>query len=233
MTNSILTKEQRASLAKFSERKALVEDCCTVRGPHPLLGLFEEDIFKYDNWNVEEALNYLAGVKAITFTKNIPDVVEIWTLSLENYSAVEDSDIIKRFENEIGRLWEIWNSGHHYNPNPPKYYIDWALSKNIKIHWLEYAIEKGLYESSENKSSASAIETSYETDLLKLLNLAVSQFFNPRRISDAKKEDVTQWLKDKGDELNIVVSDNVADSIFTIIKPKNHNPKIRRVQSLD
>lgn len=144
MTNSILTEEQKAAKKKWAERREVINSCCTVTGAHPLLGLFEEDIFKYDNWNVEDALNYLAGVKIITFTKNIPDSLELWTLSLENYSAVADSDIIKRFENEIGRLWKIWNSGHHDNPNPPNYYIEWALSKNIKIHWLDYAIDKGL-----------------------------------------------------------------------------------------
>ena len=89
------------------------------------------------------------------------------------------------------------------------------------------------YKSPEPKNSANLSLIAYETDLLKLLNLAVLEFFNPRRASDAKKDEVTQWLKDKGANLNIVVSDNVADSIFTIIKPKNHNPKIKRVQSID
>ena len=130
-------------------------------------------------------------------------------------------------------MWSFWKSGHHENFNPPKYYIEWALGKNIKIHWLDYAKKQGLYLSSETKSSASVSPPAYETDLLKLLNLAVLEFFSPRRLSDAKKEEVTQWLKDKGNELSIVVSDNVADSIFTIIKPKNHNPKIKRVQPLD
>jgi len=150
MTNSILTQEQKEFLAKQAGRREVINSCCTVTGPHPLLGLFEEDIFKHDNWNVEDALNYLAGVKAITFTKNIPDSLELWTLSLENYSARADGDIIKRFESEIGRLWEIWNSGHHDNPNPPNYYIKWALSKNIKIHWLAYAIDNGLVRNINN-----------------------------------------------------------------------------------
>jgi len=235
MTNSKMTKEQirEKRFADMAERRDVVEDCCTVSGPHPLLGSFEEDIFKHDNWNVEDALNYLAGVKKMSFKNNMQGSLEIWTLSKENYSDDVDGDITKGFQNEIGRLWEIWTSGDHQNPNPPSYYIEWALSKNIKIHWLEYAIEKGLYKSSENKSSASTIEPSYETELLKLLNLAVSQFFNPRKPLDAKQEEVTQWLKNKGQELDVYVSDNVAEAIFTIIKPKDHNPKIKRVQPLD
>lgn len=77
----------------------------------------------------------------------------------------------------------------------------------------------------ENESSMKA----YNTDLLNLLNLTVTNFFNPRHPIDAKKEEVTKWIRDKGKELNIYVSDNVADSIFTIIKPNDHNPKIKRV----
>lgn len=231
MTNSIVTEEQKAALSKLGARLKLIEDCCNISGTN-ILGFFDEDIFKHDNWVADDAMNFLAGVKS--FRKVIASpFIEVITLNGENYFSSEDPDITKRFETEVERLWSIWKSGQHENYNPPKYYIEWALSKNIKINWLDYAKKQGLYNSSETKSSPSSSPPAYETDLLKLLNLAVLEFFSPRRVSDAKKEEVTQWLKDKGDELSIVVSDNVADSIFTIIKPKNHNPKIKRVQPLD
>jgi len=70
----------------------------------------------------------------------------------------------------------------------------------------------------------------YTTDLLELQNLAINQFFSPRKIQDAKSEEVCEWIKNKGKELNLNVSTNVADAIFTIIKPYNHNPKIKRVK---
>jgi len=70
----------------------------------------------------------------------------------------------------------------------------------------------------------------YETDLLNIQKLAIKEFFYPRKRIDPKKEEVTEWLKNKGDELKINVSDNIADTIFTIIKPADHNPKKRRVE---
>ena len=78
-----------------------------------------------------------------------------------------------------------------------------------------------------------ACQNSYSTDLLNLLNLAISQFYNPRQKKDAKKDEIKEWIKIKGKELNIYVSDNVADSIFTIIKPNDHNPKVKRVDPLE
>lgn len=72
------------------------------------------------------------------------------------------------------------------------------------------------------------LDNTYSTGLINVLNLTVTEFFNPRKNVDARKDEVTEWIKAKGKELNIIVSDNVADTIFTIIKPNDHNPKIRR-----
>jgi hypothetical protein len=230
MTNSAPNDEQKKTLAKRLERKEYVENCCTVSGPG-LFGFFD-DVLKHDNWVASDAMNFLAGIKLFRVTAGSP-IIEVVTLNNESYFSSEDPDITRRLEEASQRLWSIWKSGRHENFNPPSYYIEWALSKKIKIDWLDYAEKQGLYKSPEPKNSANLSLIAYETDLLKLLNLAVLEFFNPRRASDAKKDEVTQWLKDKGANLNIVVSDNVADSIFTIIKPKNHNPKIKRVQSID
>lgn len=78
------------------------------------------------------------------------------------------------------------------------------------------------------KNKELIVQSNYTTDLLGILNLTINEFFNPRRSIDAKKDEITEWIKSKGKELKINVSDNVADSIFTIIKPNDHNPKIKR-----
>lgn len=78
------------------------------------------------------------------------------------------------------------------------------------------------------KNKELIVQSNYTTDLLGILNLTINEFFNPRRSVDAKKDEITEWIKTKGKELKINVSDNVADSIFTIIKPNDHNPKIKR-----
>lgn len=96
------------------------------------------------------------------------------------------------------------------------------------------AFEFGLLDPEEVSivNNQTSLDT-YNTDLLNLLNLAITQFFNPRHKKDAKKDEITEWIKMKGKELNLYVSDNVADSIFTIIKPNDHNPKIKRVEPLE
>jgi hypothetical protein len=62
------------------------------------------------------------------------------------------------------------------------------------------------------------------------MDSAIAEFFHPeRRNPDAKKEEVTQWVIDEANKRGIEnASGNIAQSLFTIIKPANHNPKIRR-----
>ncbi len=180
-----------------------------------------EDLLLYDFWTPYQGWCILAGIDYRMLDRG----------EKLNALFIKSNDINDFLFScdEVERLNDYWlNADKGETKQSPSFFIDWALSKRFKPKWLEWAIQKNLYQTTESKISASAIFPPYETDLLKLLNLAISEFFNPRRVIDAKKEEVTQWLKDKGTELNIVVSDNVADSIFTIIKPKNHNPKIKR-----
>lgn len=81
-----------------------------------------------------------------------------------------------------------------------------------------------------NQTEVSSVtnETIYSTSLLKIQDLAVNEFFYPRKSVDAKQEEVTDWIIHKGNEFDIIVSDNVASAMFTIIKPIDHNPRIRR-----
>jgi hypothetical protein len=184
-----------------------------------------EDLLLYDFWTPYQGWCILAGIDYRMLDRG----EKLNALFIKS----NDIDDFLLSSDEVERLSDYWlNADKGETKQSPSLFIDWALSKRFKPKWLEWAIQKNLYQTTESKVSASAIFPPYETDLLKLLNLAISEFFNPRKIIDAKKEEVTQWLKDKGAELNIVVSDNVADSIFTIIKPKDHNPKIKRVQSL-
>ena len=65
----------------------------------------------------------------------------------------------------------------------------------------------------------------YTTPLLDLLHRAIAKFFGPDRVLDAKTEEVVSWLREHGEG----VSANVAEAMFTIIKPNDHNPKKKRV----
>lgn len=68
----------------------------------------------------------------------------------------------------------------------------------------------------------------YQTPLLKILAAAVTEFFEPRRTRDAKKEEVVEWIKKRMETAGLSPSDNLAEAIFTIIKPADHNPRQRR-----
>lgn len=68
----------------------------------------------------------------------------------------------------------------------------------------------------------------YQTNLLKIQDLAIKHFYESRKPVDPKKSEVTEWIKNEASNLKISISDNIADAIFTIIKPDDHNPKIKR-----
>jgi hypothetical protein len=109
----------------------------------------------------------------------------------------------------------------------PQYWIQCALAKKITIPWLDFAIESSFYKSETESMKVERSPDIYRTDLLNILNQAANEFFNPRKNLDAKKEEVTEWIINKGKENKVNVSSNVADAMFTIIKPKDHNPKKR------
>lgn len=68
----------------------------------------------------------------------------------------------------------------------------------------------------------------YTTPLLDLQKAAILEFYSQQRVVDPKKEEVTKWLSSEAKKLELGLSDNVAEAMFTIIKPKDHNPKKRR-----
>lgn len=77
-----------------------------------------------------------------------------------------------------------------------------------------------------NKQSVE--KTGYSTPHLAILNAAIAEFFEPRRERDAKREEVVGWIKSKMTAFGMADSDNIAQAIFTIIKPVDHAPRKRR-----
>lgn len=68
----------------------------------------------------------------------------------------------------------------------------------------------------------------YETTYLKILAATVAEFFQPRRNPDAKKDEVVKWIKERMETAGLSASDNLAEAMFTIIKPADHDPRKRR-----
>lgn len=153
-------------------------------------------------------------------------------LSDDHGFAIESEIILSEYQDTYNNLqkWLNPNSPSNY---PPNYWIDLAISKKIQIPWLDFAIEMGFCETPKTKalstnSGKKNMPSNYTTDLMSILNQAVDEFFNPRKVQDAKQEEVIEWIIDKGKELEIVISKNIAEAIFTIVKPHDHNPKIKR-----
>lgn len=71
-------------------------------------------------------------------------------------------------------------------------------------------------------------DSGYATQHLVILNAAIAEFFEPRRDRDAKREEVVDWIKSKMTASGMADSDNIAQAMFTIIKPFDHDPKKRR-----
>lgn len=79
----------------------------------------------------------------------------------------------------------------------------------------------------QNADNDSAPST-YSTPWLGVTQAAIVEFFEPRRRQDAKKEEVVEWIKKHAASVGLSDSGRIAEAIFTIIKPSDHNPRKRR-----
>lgn len=127
---------------------------------------------------------------------------------------------------------QYWNSGRHPEITPLAYFIEWAQSKNFRPEWLTQAIMLGLYTPKQEAAPPAQIvtEPAYSTAWMNIQQSSIAKFFNPRRNPDAKKEEVVEWIKSAALAAGLPDSQNIASTIFTIIKPENHDPKKKRVE---
>ena len=73
---------------------------------------------------------------------------EEWSLKISEEMKDSDHtwlvrDLRARYEHRLGEVRKIWDSGVHEIRNPPHYYVNWALSKDIDICWYEWATNAG------------------------------------------------------------------------------------------
>ena len=182
---------------------------------------------RLDEWNLCDAALLFADInpESVNLRKN--DFTELVTLKNGIYNLFDSTDEFVKLNHKYDDLCRIL-----LNPDiecdTPQNWIDRALAKKIAIPWLDFAIQNDFYESKTKSPQVEKLIDIYNTDLLDILNQAANQFFNPRKNLDAKKEEVTEWIINKGNERKIKVAAHVAGVMFTIIKPNDHNPKIKR-----
>ena len=191
-----------------------------------------KDYLLYDEWDEHAAWRVLAGLDFHQKRESKGDML----LDSKNESDFK----IKGHENiqtqlEIGlfRLKAFSKQSNKVREfGSPSSYIDWALSKRFKPLWLDWAVEHKLYEpkqeASQNKTGTITPATTYSTKWLEIQQAAIQEFFNPRWAVDAKKSEVLSWIKSEAKNAGIKTPTNVATVMFTIIKPEDHSPKIRR-----
>jgi hypothetical protein len=71
-------------------------------------------------------------------------------------------------------------------------------------------------------------KSTYSTPLLAIQLAAIEQFFDPRQNPDPKKEEVVEWIIAKLARARLKESRQIAEAIFTVIKPEDHDPKKKR-----
>lgn len=173
---------------KVLEEAEEAKSALRVDGYHGVLNIFDDDIFLLDYWNYEQGINYLVGIADIYLEEDedgSADFKEITTLDHDFYLQKEQSHIIQAFKNILHRLRRIWDSGGHPDSNPPWYYIEWAISKNHKIPWLDYAIEKGFYKLIKSSEEQPLSDKERETLLVIIAALAKEAEVDIAKISKA------------------------------------------------
>ena len=190
-----------------------------------------QEYLLYDNWEAEPALGLLAGFDYLGLKKRgIDACYRPLDQSLEN-------DFLDEPDANATRLINSWERSYNKEGEyPPSFFIEWALSKQFKPLWLDWAIEHKLYvpkqEAIQEKIETANVDTTYSTKWLEVQQAAIAEFFSPRHEVDAKRDEVVLWVAAKAREFKITNPNRIAASIFTIIKPEDHSPRKRRAAPL-
>lgn len=105
--------------------------------------------FDEDPWADDQAILHkeVAGKRVMLSRIRRLDGLDVYgkfTFQILGVSRI--ASITANFSVFHNQLLRIWNSGAHTEQRyPPKYFIDWALSKNVQIDWLEWAKVEGYY----------------------------------------------------------------------------------------
>lgn len=93
---------------------------------------------------------------------------------INDEAIINKANIIRPFEKKLSTIKSLWNSSltNTTDRQPKEYFIDWAISKDIDIDWLEWAKGKGYFTHSESESSDTSskeLSTREKNTLLKII----------------------------------------------------------------
>ncbi len=139
----------------------------------------------------------------------------------KNPEAVEvRKETIREAKLNVEKLIEYWEA--RANPDDrltPQEYVDWASSKGHEIHWLDWAIEKGLLQQPKGIKENELLEVKehHESDYLIYLRQAARIFWGniaeDDKTNHPSNKNVSDWLVEQG------LSRTLGNSGATIIRP--------------
>ena len=143
--------------------------------------------------------------------------------------------VVESFE---GARYGLLNCFGDYSPTPfnVSEMVMWCeedpfMLLEYHVEWSPIGIiipreERDRFEQ-ENRIFESSAQTppSYSTPYLEVMHEAIAEFFEPRRSRDPKKDEVVSWINERLVERGLGKSGNAASTMFTIIKPTDHNPR--------
>lgn len=119
--------------------KGIEEQPRTMKIPDWDEGL--EHYLQHDLWTPELA----CAVLTLTLAACVSANKRASFLGEQGYRQTHEEKIYKTKVNTLRGLWLSRGNKAPYEKHPPAYFIEWAISKNRRPDWLDWAIERGLY----------------------------------------------------------------------------------------
>lgn len=104
----------------------------------------DEELWETDRWKLpsDEAARRIGLIRI----RRLDGLQLFGPFTVQILGTSRVGSIALDFKLMHGQLLRIWNSGTHVELRyPPKYFIDWAVSKKLSIDWLEWAEAEGYY----------------------------------------------------------------------------------------
>lgn len=181
------------------------------------------DWFKHDTWKIQEGLMLLSGlspnsifeIEENSYGTSFRKMVTL--ITLDGLEHDPRTNLI--FDSRLEMYERLWHSGDHPSRATPKYFIDWALSKNIPPSWLDWSKENNYYAQIPINSDK-AIDGKSETAYLNIIGALVDLYWQTKRPTEPKinQSEIINELTTKYDGFHGLSERNLKSKLSKAIK---------------